>query len=147
MNIRAIESEELPQLLDLYRHLNPSDLPVPAEPELATRWQAFLAHPGLTCLVACEGPALVASCCLVVIPNLTRGCRPYAVIENVVTNTRYRQQGFGTAVLRRALDLAWEAGCYKAMLLTGSKRSETLRFYEQCGFVSDEKTGFVARPS
>jgi len=148
MEIRAIKAEDLPQLLKLYRQLSEADLPLPPASELAARWQAFLAHPGLTCLVACDdGAALVASCCVVIVPNLTRGCRPYAVIENVVTDANYRRRGFGSAVIRRALALAWEAGCYKTMLMTGSRRPETLRFYERCGFVSGEKTGFVARPN
>ena len=38
------------------------------------------------------------------------------------------------AKLKEALSRAWKSGCYKAMLLTGSKRPETHRFYEQCGF-------------
>lgn len=39
---------------------------------------------------------------------------------------------------------AWEAGCYKVMLMTGSKRPETLRFYADAGF-EQSKTGFQIR--
>ena len=39
--------------------------------------------------------------------------------------------------------LARLAGCYKAMLLTGSKKPETLRFYERCGFNERDKTAFI----
>jgi len=49
---------------------------------------------------------LVASCALAIIANLTRGARPYAVIENVVTHESYRRRGLGTAVLHHAVDLA-----------------------------------------
>jgi len=34
-----------------------------------------------------------------VIPNLTRACRPYGVIENVVTHSSHRGQGWGHALL------------------------------------------------
>jgi GNAT superfamily N-acetyltransferase len=106
----------------------------------------MLDRPGFTCIVASIRGALVASCCLAVIPNLTRGGRSYALIENVVTDSNYRRRGIGRAVLNDALRRAWQAGCYKAMLLTGSKRPEVHRFYETNGFRSDDKTGFVARP-
>lgn len=106
----------------------------------------MLAHPGFTCLVGTDGGSMVTSCCLVVVPNLTRGGRPYALVENVVTHADFRGRGYGRAVVREALSHAWAAGCYKAMLLTGSKRPETLRFYEACGFRAGDKTGFVARP-
>ena len=89
---------------------------------------------------------LVSTCTLTMIPNLTRMGRPYGLIENVVTHPDYRKQGLGTQVLRYALNIAWEHGCYKVMLMTGSKREETLLFYEKVGFKRDIKTGFVAYP-
>src|SRR5581483_12440061 len=109
-------------------------------------WSQMLLHPGLICLVASEGELLVSSCCLIVIPNLTRGGRPYALIENVVTHSDYRRRGIGQTVVTKALELAWEADCYKVMLLTGSARQEVHSFYERCGFISGDKRGFVARP-
>jgi GNAT superfamily N-acetyltransferase len=143
MTIRVVQPEDLPKLLALYGHLHATEAPPAPAPEMQAHWRAFRAHPGLTCLAGWEGQTLVASCCVAVIPNLTRGCRPYALIENVVTHSDYRRRGFGSAIVKRAMELAWEAGCYKAMLMTGSKRPETHRFYEQCGLVAD-KTGFVA---
>ena len=40
-----------------------------------------------------------------------------------------------------ALEAAWAAECRKVMLLaSGSRREETLRFYENAGFERDDKT-------
>jgi predicted GNAT family acetyltransferase len=81
---------------------------------------------------------------LIVTPNLTRNGASYALIENVVTHADHRKKGYGAALLAHTAERAWEAGCYKVMLLTGSKNPATLRFYENCGFVQD-KTGFQIR--
>lgn len=88
---------------------------------------------------------LVSSCDCVIIPNLTRGVRPYALIENVVTRTDCRGKGFASQCLARAGALAAAAGCYKVMLMTGSRQESTLRFYRKAGFDSEEKTAFVLR--
>lgn len=44
------------------------------------------------------------------------------------------------------LERAWAAGCYKAMLQTGSKTPSTHAYYRACGFVDDAKTAYLARP-
>lgn len=144
LTIRPAGPADLPAVLELYRHLQPDDPALPPGEAEAT-WRRLLDHPGLTVLVgATADGALAASCTLVVIPNLTRGGRPYALIENVVTQAAHRQRGHGRALLHAAVAMAWEAGCYKVMLMTGSKRPETLRFYANAGF-EQSKTGFQIR--
>ena len=76
-------------------------------------------------LIGRLGGKSITSCVLTIIPNLTRGGRPYALVENVVTHAEYRRQGIGTRLLHAALQSAWERGCYKVMLSTGSKREST----------------------
>ena len=144
--LREIAGDELSALLFLYAHLHPDDAILPLG-EAAPLWETLRQDPNQHCLGAYWNGSLVVTCTLVVVPNLTRGGRPYGLIENVVTHPDYRRRGLGTAVLKHALQIAWERGCYKVMLLTGSKNEATLRFYEQAGFERGVKTGFVARPN
>ena len=79
----------------------------------------------------------------VIIPNLTRGQRPYAFVENVITDKNYRKKGYATACLNFAREIARRENCYKMMLLTGSKEKSTLDFYEQAGYNQNDKTAFI----
>ncbi|KAA1182717.1 GNAT family N-acetyltransferase [Rhizobium tropici] len=141
--IRSVVMADLPTLLALYRHLNAED-PVLELGLADNRLTEILAHPGMTIFAAFDGDTAVSSVTLVVIPNLTRGGTPYALIENVVTHADYRRRGLAGTVIRKAFASAWERSCYKVMLLTGSKNPATLRFYANCGFTQD-KTGFQVR--
>jgi GNAT superfamily N-acetyltransferase len=145
--VRRIRREELPELLTLYRLFHPEEPAAdPAGVETLKLWQAILANPDLRYYVVEADGRIVSTCTLTLIPNLNHNLKPYGLIENVVTNPDYRRRGFATTVLRHALREAWETGCYKVMLLTGSNREETLRFYEQAGFQRGVKTGFIAYP-
>jgi len=147
MNSRRITSEELPQLLRLYALLHPEDPFVDPEGQKVQHlWRGILADSNLRYYVTETENRIVATCTLTLIPNLTRGLRPYGLIENVVTDPNFRRQGFATSVLRHALEDAWRAGCYKVMLETGSTKEETLSFYEKAGFLRGVKTGFIAYP-
>jgi len=146
MNIREIQANELSLLLSLYTHLHERDDPPPTAAAAEAVWSEALANPRIKYLGGFASGALVSSCTLTVIPNLTRACRPYGVIENVVTHAAHRGQGWGKAVLAYALDAAWRQDCYKVMLLTGRKDEATLRFYERAGFDPHGKQAFVAKP-
>ena len=95
-------------------------------------------------IIVCEVDGrIVSSCVCVIIPNLTRNIRPYAFVENVVTDSEYRGKGYATACLNYAKELALAAGCYKIMLLTGSKSESTLNFYKKAGYNCTDKTAFI----
>ncbi len=143
-NIRPAKPNDLPGILALYRQLNSAD-PV-LDPEVAEKtWSALLSSGLTTPFVADLAGHLVSTCTLAIIPNLSRGARPYGVIENVVTDADHRSTGLGRAVLQAALDKAWTATCYKVLLATGSRTEATLRFYENASFQRGGKTYFEVR--
>jgi len=141
--IRPVGPYDLEGLLKLYIQLNPAD-PQLSESAAKTRFREMLEDPGLTVFGGFVENRLVASCVLHVLPNLTRGGAPYALIENVVADKDERRQGHGRRVIRAATDAAFAAGCYKVMLLTGRSDPGVHRFYESCGF-KQSKTGFEMR--
>lgn len=142
--VRFIKYNELNSLLDLYKHLHMDDSPVSMD--LTTKlWDEIFNDQSLQYIVLEVDEQIVSSCTLAIIKNLTRGARPYGLIENVVTHTEHRNRGYGTKVLEKAVSVARDSGCYKVMLLTGSKKEETLRFYEKAGFERETKTGFICK--
>ncbi len=145
METRTVEHQDLPQLLALYRYLNPED----RQTELADakkNLDLLRAYPGSDIFVVCLEKEIVATCTLVIIPNLTRGGNPYALVENVVTHADHRNQGYGKLALHAAVEAAWRADCYKVMLLTGSMSGSVHHFYLGAGF-EQNKTGFQIRRS
>ncbi len=142
--IRRATSDDAKSVQELYVHLAPDDPVIPSD-QFAKTFTQIVQTEGNVILVCEDGGRVVSTCYLNLIPNLTRAMRPYALIENVVTHPDERRKGHGTAVLQAAMQTAREYGCYKVMLLTGSKRPSTLRFYESAGLKANEKTGFHTR--
>ena len=142
--VREARENELQNVLELYLDLHETSVPEASEQLLRT-WRRILDDPDHHLIVREVEGRIVASCVCVVIPNLSRGARPYALIENMVTRAAERGKGYGTECLRYAEQIARSAGCYKLMLLTGSRQESTLRFYENAGYSSAEKTAFIQR--
>jgi ribosomal protein S18 acetylase RimI-like enzyme len=142
---RLIKKDELNSLLSLYKYLIPDDVELDVDDRVEEHWDEILSDPNLFYIVIEEDGKIVSSCTLAVIKNLTRSARPYGLIENVVTHPDYRNKGYGTAVLNKAVEICQYKGCYKVMLLTSSKDESILKFYENAGFNRGEKTGFIKR--
>ena len=143
MIIRAARVNDYDAILDLLKYLNPDD-PTPSADLGKSTYSQILKTDNLTILVAEQDQVIVGTCYLNVIPNLTRNCSPYAIIENVVSHCEYRRQGIGQALIKHALESAEEKGCYKVMLLTGRDQN-VHEFYNSCGMQSGKKTAFIAR--
>ncbi len=146
MEIRQLKISELENLLDLYSHLHVSDDPLPERSIVDAIWQEIRENQNLQYFGLFIDGKLVSSCTLSIIPNLSRGCRPYSLVENVVTHTEYRRKGYGSAVLKTALKYAWSRNCYKTMLMTGRKTEATYKFYKSVGFNREAKQAFLATP-
>lgn len=140
--IREIVKEDFNGLMELYMQLH--DNPMPEKiPEIMELWNRILKDKEHHIIIAEEEGKIVSSCVCVIIPNLTHNQRPYAFIENVVTDKDYRKKGLATDCLNYAKEIAIKENCYKLMLLTGSKKESTLNFYEQAGYNQNDKTAFI----
>lgn len=142
MIIREVKAEELHNLLLLYTQLHDNLIP-DNNHVLKELWGKILGDENHHIVVAVEGEKVVSSCIILIVPNLTHAQRPYALIENVITDTSYRKKGIATACLNYAKEIALKENCYKIMLLTGSKENSILNFYEKVGFNRHDKTAFI----
>ena len=140
--VREINENELSELLNLYLYLHEKSVPEMTE-HLKTTWETISKDKNHHIIVNEVDNKIVSSCVCVIIPNLTRNVRPYALIENVVTLKDYRGRGYATECLNYAKKIAKMANCYKMMLLTGSKEDAILKFYRSAGYNSSDKTAFI----
>ena len=140
--IREITENDLDGLLKLYTQLHGNLLPEKSD-TLNQLWIEILSDRNHHIIVYEEKGEIVSSCVCVIVPNLTHGQRPYALIENVITDERYRKKGYATACLDFAKEIAKKESCYKIMLMTGSKEESKLNFYKKAGYNSNDKTAFI----
>ena len=142
--IREISNNDFNGLSELYTHLH-GNKPIPDNEMSIEIWNSILNDKNHHVIVAEEDDKIVSSCVCVIIPNLTHNQQPYALIENVVTHKDYRKRGLASQCLTYAKQIAVKNNCYKMMLLTGSKKRATHRFYRKNGYNSIEKTGYIQR--
>ena len=140
--IREINEKDFDGLMKLYMQLHDNGMPNKTD-EVIALWNRILNDKDHHIIVAEVDGRIVSSCVCVIIPNLTHNQRPYALIENVITDEGYRKQGLATACLNYAKEIALKEYCYKLMLLTGSKKESTLNFYELAGYNQKDKTAFI----
>ena len=142
IEIRESRKTDLKHLLALYTQLNNNQMPIIDE-NLEQLWEDILSDPNHHIIVGIIEEKIVSSCVLIIIKNLTHNQRPYALIENVITNEECRGKGYATAILNFAKTIAESENCYKIMLMTGSKKESTLNFYKRAGYNDKDKTAFI----
>ncbi|MBO4310327.1 MAG: GNAT family N-acetyltransferase [Lachnospiraceae bacterium] len=140
--VREANIDDLQSVLELYLHLHEEDIPQ-KDGHLEKVWKQIIEDPNHHLIVNEIDGKIVSSCVCVIIPNLTRNVRPYAFVENVVTHQSFREKGYAHQCLDYAKEISKKENCYKMMLLTGSKKEKTLRFYEKSGYNSADKTAFI----
>lgn len=147
MIIRKAKASDADDLKELYFHFLTKYPPV-EEQDMAL-WgemlDRFEKDDKMYILVAEEDGRVVSTVQMAIIESLTHNVRGFAVVENVVTHSDYRNRGYASALLQKASEIAREHRCYKISLETGSNRESTLNFYRNNGFVIDEKHSCLKR--
>lgn len=135
-------ASDLSGILALYRQLNPEDPEISMETacKIWSESESSTAY-----FIATGNEAIIGSCNTYILPNLSRGGRPFALIENVIVDERYRRLLIGKELMNRAIEFAKSKNCYKIILLSSKKRTEAHRFYEAIGFNGDSKNGYEIR--
>lgn len=125
--MRLAQRQDLPDLLQLYTYLG--DNPIPAlDAKLMRLWQTLLNDPQTAIIVAESQGHVVSTCTLTIIRNLTHDQRPYGIIENVVTDPRYRRQGLGPEGLGGSGADRLRESLYKVLLTTGFQAGKYAAF-------------------
>lgn len=139
---REASRGDLPEVLGLLAQPDLDDgevLPI-AEAE---RIFARMGHyPDYRLCVAVAGGRVVGSFALLIMDNLAHLGARSAVIEDVAVDPEWQGRGVGKAMMRFALRLCGERGCYKALLSSNLKRGRAHAFYDSLGF---ERHGYSFR--
>ena len=131
--VRPATEDDIARILELYRELaiTTSKAEQSRSPSLVDYRRGFAeidAMPGHELLVAeCQGE-VVGTMVLLIVPNLSHGALPWALVENLVIDRRYQRRGLGKLLMEYAIACSKEAGCYKLTLSSDKRRREAHRF-------------------
>lgn len=142
MYIREAKEQDITGLLKLYQQFGKGAALKP-DKNVIHVWNKIMRDKDHHIIVGIEDDIIVSSCTINIIPNLNHEARPYALIENVITDEKYRNRGYASQLLDYAKEIAINNNCYKIMLMTGSKLESTLNFYERAGYNRTDKTAFI----
>ena len=144
--IRAATSADIPRMLALYGelalvHSHAEQKSHPSTGDYQHTLERIQSTPGLELLVVEEAGEAAGLMELLIMPNLSHNALPWAYIEGLIVDARFRRKGLGKALVQYAINRAREAGCYKITLSSNKKRLEAHRFYRSLGF-EDTGLGF-----
>jgi L-amino acid N-acyltransferase YncA len=137
--IRLAKESDIPRILELYHEL--TMITTQAERSLNTSWDDYRrvfaeisSNPRRELLVAEYQGEVVGTVALFIIPNLSHGATPYALVENLVVNHKYRRKGIGKKLMEYTIVRAEQEGCHRIELCSSKGRKEAHRLYRSVGF-------------
>jgi GNAT superfamily N-acetyltransferase len=145
--IREISKQDACDMAELIRQLSPSDVSITENmvSALMAKISAMAELNHMKIFGYELNGRIVGTCTLGRVEGLSKECRPFAVIENVVVLDSIRSQGIGKQLVCHAIAQAEKWNCYKVILETGTQDEWKLRFYEKCGLTRGGKTAFMKR--
>lgn len=144
LTLRPALESDLPGVLRLYAQPDIDDGDVLPLAEAKRIWERMAAYPNYKLYIAVQGAQVVGTFALLIMDNLGHLGAPSAVVEDVAVDPAVQGQGIGKAMMRHAMALAAENGCYKLALSSSLKREKAHAFYDSLDF---ERHGYSFRAS
>jgi len=144
--IRPATERDIPPILDLYYELT---VTLPGEKDCGRpSFEAcekvladIAADPRHELLVVEDRGEVAGTAVVLIVPNLSHGATPWALVENLIVDQRFRRRGLARMLLEYAVARAREAGCHRIELMSDNSRKDAHRLYRSAGF-TDCATGF-----
>jgi GNAT superfamily N-acetyltransferase len=105
----------------------------PTEHEIKL-FKRVLVQPLRTLLVAEVEGQVVGTADVIVVENLSRNGRSWAMVENFVVTRKLRKRGYGKELMLRAIRISEDLGCYKIQLVSNERRAQAHELYRHLGF-------------
>ena len=142
LTFRPAIEPDLPEVLRLYAQPDMDDAEILPLADATQIWARMAAYPNYKLYVALQGTQVVGTLALLIMDNLGHLGAPSAVVEDVAVDPAWQGHGIGKAMLRHAIALAAQSGCYKLALSSNLKREKAHAFYDSLEF---ERHGYSFR--
>ena len=142
MIIRRLQKEDLPALARLYMQFWNEESSLVRMQETFARLRD---DPDYVFLIAEVDDEIAGSLMGIVCEELYGECRPFMVIEDVIVDREFRQQGIGSALIREIESYAVSRNCNYIIFVSELERTDAVPFYRSLGYSPDSYRGFKKR--
>ena len=142
MKIRRLNEEDLPALARLYVQFWNEESSLGRMEETFARLKE---DPDYIFLVAEVEDEIAGSLMGIICEELYGECRPFMVIEDVIVDREFREQGIGSALMREIEAYAVSRNCNYVIFVSEQERTDAVPFYRSLGYAPDSYRGFKKR--
>ena len=132
--IRPALEEDLPQVLEIYQGLTEDPDDKISLTEAERKLEKLKTYPDYNLYVAENENRILGTFALLIMDNLAHRGEPSSIVEDVVIRKDWQGRGIGKKMMKYAMDLSRQKGCYKMVLSSHIRREQAHRFYESLGF-------------
>lgn len=139
MIIREMVADDISELAKLYAQFWNEESYVETMHRQFIKFQKNSSH---ILVSAIENNKLIGSVMGVICEELYGDCKPFLVLENMIVDKAYRNQGVGKALISELEEIATKRNCTQVILVTESNRIDACKFYESAGYSPQTHKGF-----
>jgi len=139
MIIREMVADDISELAKLYAQFWNEESCVETMHRQFIKFQKNSSH---ILVSAIENNKLIGSVMGVICEELYGDCKPFLVLENMIVDKAYKNQGVGKALISELEKIATKKNCTQVILVTESNRIDACKFYESAGYSPQTHKGF-----